>query len=336
MKDLRIEYRSFTDDDFSLSPKCFKNEFTNEATNLFRHDICGMININDDHLYYFHNLDPTSSRWSGIIKLGNKPLELQSKIDGIKIAYDEPTSLYGLVNNNPLTYGVRTTKVPDMEFTFNAKGCSIKENDVLDLRGEWFPYGLVCHIGSEYNIPFMHLPVVLKGTYKGQQIEMLACIDRIFAPIGKEKEILVNATSYISSYCSGIRNDGRKEWFMALVCHDNGKGLGIYYLDGQEPIISDEVINEGIWQRLPYVDDGTVVCVDNVWKFGNKEFHVLGKWGAKGFTEEPRFDRHGQSQMFGTWYEGNAPYKHRIWNTFNENMEAYSKDMKKRGFKVID
>lgn len=333
---LNIEYRPFTDDDFSLSPKCFDNEFVNETTSLFRHDNCGMINTNDNHLYYFHNLDKTNSRWSGIIRLGDSPLDLQKEIADTNIAFDEPTTKYGLINDNPKTYGIRTTKGIPMEFEYNAKGCHLIESNILDVKGEWFPNGLVCHMGSEYNIPFMHLPVLLKGTYKGEPIEFLACIDRIFGPEGKEKEILVNATSYISSYCSGIRQDGRREWFMGLICHNNGYGLGVYWLENEEPIISDKVINEGIWQRLPYVNDDTVVCIDNVWKFGGKEFHVLGKWGAKGFTAKPRLDRHGQSQMFGTWYEGSVPYKHKIWNTFNENMEAYALDMKKRGFKVID
>ena len=334
LKDLHIEYRPFRLDDFSECPSCFQDEFPSEITRLFRHDICGMINLGDRHLYYFHNLDKHQSRWSGIIELSKQPLGLQNKIAGVRIAYDDALTPYGEVTAGPLQYGVSTTSGIPMDFIFDEKGCSIKENDVLDVHGEWFPFGLVCHVGSEYDIPFMHLPVHLKGSFLGEDVEFLACIDRVFGPANREKEILVNMTRYISSYCSGIRKDGRREWFIALQCHENGKGLGIYWLEGEEPIISDEVINEGIWQKVPYVDDDTAVCVDNIWRFAGKTFHVLGKWGAKGFTETPRFDRHGQSQMFGTWYEGDIPYEHRVWNTFSENMEAYCSDMKRRGYRV--
>lgn len=335
-----IEFREFKNDDFSNNPKCFSEEFLENDAILIRHDICGMINLVDDipH-YYFHNMNRDASRWSGFIRLGRLPLSLQTKVEGAQTSQTDPLIEYNFICNDILTYGIKTKSGIYMDFTFNENGCHIVEGengDILDVNGKWFPNGLICHFGSEYNIPFMHLPVHLKGTYRGKKVEFLACIDRIFSPKGKEKEIIENATNYVSSYCSGIREDGRREWFVALICHANKKGLGIYWIEGEEPIISNEVINEGIWQRLPYVDDGTVVCLDNIWKFGGKEFHVVGKWGSKGFTIPPRLDRHGQSQIFGIWFEGNVPYKHICWNTFSENMGAFYNSMKNRGFIVED
>jgi hypothetical protein len=328
-----IEFRKFEDDDFSNNPKCFQTDFDGGNARLIRHDNCGMILMgNDNPLYYFHNLDEYSSRWSGLIQLGDSPLSLQKSL-GIKLCQKGLLSKpYGKTENNK--YAVESLEDNGFKFEYSKEGCHLIDGNVLDVTGQWFPYGLICHLGSEYNIPFMHLPVHLKGTLLGKNVEFLACIDRIFAPNGQENEIIKNATSYISSYCSGIREDGRREWMMGLLCHENGKGLGIYWIDGEDPIITDEIVNEGIWERLPYVNDNTVVCIDNIWKFGGKEFHIKGKWGSKGFTDEPRFERHGQSQMFGTWYEGNEEYKHRIWNTFNENMDAYYESMIKRGFKV--
>ena len=338
MYDLHIEYRRFTNDDFSSTPSCFKDDFPEDAVRLIRHDNCGMLKSDEERpLYYFHNMNETSSRWSAIIRLGEGPFSLQEGVHGEDMAQDDPTIPYSVLKEDPLIYGIYTTEGREMCFTYNEDGCTWKEGkdgSILDVKGEWFPYGLICHMASEYNIPFMHLPVHLKGTYEGEPIEFLACIDRIFSPQGKEMEILKNATSYLSSYCSGIREDGRREWFIGLCCHENGKGLGIYWLEGEEPVISGEVHNEGIWERLPYVEDGTMVCVDNIWKFGGKTLHVKGYRGAKGFTAKPRFERHGQSQIFGSWYEGDVPYKHRIWNTFSENMEAYEDDLKKRGFRV--
>lgn len=336
-KNLKIEYRRFLLDDFSNSPKCFETDFPDQKVRLIRHDNCGMIlqKDNSPH-YYFHNLDEYKSRWSGIIQLGNGPFSLQSKLSGLKMNQNgDLENTYDIVSDSPKTYGVKSKNGIPFEFTYNEIGCHLVEGfngGILDVEGEWFPIGLICHMGSEYNIPFMHIPVHLKGLYKGKSIEMLACIDRIFAPQGCENQIMKNATSYVSSYCPGIREDGRKELLIALQCHDNGHGLGLYWIEGDKPIISDEVYNEGIWEELPYVKDGTVVCKDIVWKFAGKEFHVKGLWGSKGFTEEPKLDRHGQSQMFGTWHVGKKEYKHIIWNTFNENMEVYKDSMKSRGF----
>ena len=338
MNELKIEYRHLTKDDFSVAPACFQEDFPGEKVRLIRHDNCGMLLVEGDRPhYYFHNMNEFSSRWSAFIRLGEGPLSLQEPVHDEDMAQSQATGGYVQLFDDPVTYGIKTLEEPFMEFTYNEDCCTLKEGkdgSILDVKGEWFPNGLICHMGSEYNIPFIHLPVHLKGTYEGKPIEFLACIDRIFAPQGKEQEIIKNATGYLSSYCSGIREDGRHEWFIGLICGNNGKGLGIYWLEGEEPVISSEVTNEGVWERLPYVDDDTVVCIDNIWKFGGHEFHVLGNWGAKGFTGQPRFDRHGQSQVFGTWYHGDKPYKHRIWNTFSENMEAYGAEMIKRGFKV--
>jgi hypothetical protein len=336
----KIEFRKFTSDDLCLTPKCFSNEFPGLETRLIRHDNCGMILLSEERPhYYFHNMNLDSSRWSGFIRLGEGPLSLQSEVAYTETAQSDPITSYDVVSDSPITYGVQTTSGIEMQFTYNENGCVWREGrngEVLDVVGEWFPYGLICHLGSEYNIPFVHFPVLLRGTYRGAPVEFLACIDRIFSPIGKEDVVMKNATSYISSYCSGIRHDGRKEWFIGLICKNNGKGLGIYWLEGEQTVISDQVINEGIWEKLPYIDDGTVVCIDNIWHFGGREFHVIGHWGAKGFTATPNLGRHGQSQVFGTWYEGETPYTHRIWNTFSENMDAYAESMKKRGFKVKD
>ena len=34
------------------------------------------------------------------------------------------------------------------------------------------------------------------------------------------------------------------------------------------------------------------------------------------------------------WPEGDIEYRHRIFNTFSENMDAYAASMKERGFRV--
>ena len=88
--------------------------------------------------------------------------------------------------------------------------------------------------------------------------------------------------------------------------------------------------------HLPYVDDGTCVFKDAIFRFAGKEIHFEGKWGTKGVRPEPRIEKHGQSQILGTWYEGSTPYKHKLSMTFSENMEAYDYKLEKMGFDVKD
>ena len=188
MKDLKIEFRKFTNDDFSKTPKCFKQDYPELESRLIRHDNCGMIlRENDRPHYYFHNMNEFSSRWSGFIRLGDGPLSLQEGVENTDTAQTDQLSTYGKVSDDPITYGVKTLSGINMEFTYNEDGCCLVEGEngsILDVKGEWFPFGLICHLGSEYNILFQHLPVHLKGTYQNKPVEFLACIDRIFLACG--------------------------------------------------------------------------------------------------------------------------------------------------------
>ncbi len=87
--------------------------------------------------------------------------------------------------------------------------------------------------------------------------------------------------------------------------------------------------------RLPYVDDGTCIYEDATFSFAGKTLHFHGRVGLQGFTPKPRVEKHGQSQVFGTWYEGDEPYDHKLFFGFVENMEAYDKGSQAAGFDVI-
>ena len=77
----------------------------------------------------------------------------------------------------------------------------------------------------------------------------------------------------------------------------------------------------------------------------NKKIRFCGKWGLKGWGEEtdtdkipaevPSFgNRHGESQIMGTFYEGDTPYTHKVWQTFVENMEAFDHKLIKAGYMI--
>ena len=331
-----IEYRRLQAEDFDLSPSFFANDVDGNAR-MFRHDNCGMLHVQGERPnYYFRNMNLDSYRWGGMIRPGNTPLEVQTSGTDEEVAQAIMAAPYGLINDSPMTFAMSSGEPYKTEFTYFDGGCHIVESDILDITCEYFPYNVVMHLDSPYKTPFVNVTAVGKGTYCGKPVSFMGCLDRLYAPRSRENEIIGNATTYICSFLSGIRPDGRKEFCMAqLFGEENGKGAAIYWLEGQEPIITDEVWLEGDWYRLPYVDDGTCVCPVETWRFGGIEVHQIGQWGAKGFTAKPRIERHGQSQVFGTWYAGKTEYKHEVWNSFNENMEVYEERIRNMGFKVI-
>ena len=50
---------------------------------------------------------------------------------------------------------------------------------------------------------------------------------------------------------------------------------------------------------------------------------------------EKRIDRTGLSQVYGTWYEGEEPYEHDLWFTYNEASHCPREVIEEMGFKVL-
>jgi hypothetical protein len=175
------------------------------------------------------------------------------------------------------------------------------------------------------------------GILDGKPVQAVGEHDRLFIPSQvRGFDGITNKFGYFYMNMLGIREDGRREQCLISIGLADGKNLAYYYIDGQQPILTDTVSMETEWTHLPYVDDGTCVYKDAIFRFAGKEFHFYGKWGSKGFTPQPRVEKHGQSQIFGTWHEGPTPYKHRLYTTFGENMEAYDYKLKDLGFDITD
>ena len=99
----------------------------------------------------------------------------------------------------------------------------------------------------------------------------------------------------------------------------------MYWLEGEEPVISEDVFLYAAWEKLPYTpdDDPTVAYKESVWRIGPKTIHYKGEWGSKGHTFEPRMKAIGFSHSgYGDWYEGETPYKHVRYHSLNENIGA--------------
>lgn len=347
-----FEVRKLTIDDLPLAPACFQNEQDGNAVmgkaaqyaQFFAEGI-------PNPVYYFRNVNPDSQRWSGISEFGDGPLAPQRGLHGDDIAQGEaPTVPYRKVCDNPVTYEIASDDPYSLlRFIDDGKGGIVaefkegKDGCILDLKVEPFPVAVVSHSNKNQPTPYFQVNTVVTGTYMGKPITGMGGFDRTYIVNRVKGDAEKEEQDYAATYrcnCalySGIREDGRKECVYALITTENGKGIGMYYIDGEEPVVTDQVYLDAKFRRLPYVDDGTVVYTDAIWTIGPKKIHFEGKWGTKSFTAYPKVEKHGQSQCFGTWYEGDTPYRHVVSHAFNENSgDAYAERMRQMGFEVIE
>ena len=292
--------------------------------------------VENKPLYIFRHSNFDSWRWAGIMDMADTPGSYQKGGRAHEIAQhkDPVDAPYGVLCADPLTYGMKGSGT---EIEYSTADIHIKEGngDILDITATPFPLALF-DAGMEMGTNFIHSHLMFEGTYNGKPVEGMGCFDRSY--VGDIAKVSFANLMYFFGAYSCVRADGRKESFYTQLNKKNGSGTGIYWLEGEEPVIAKEIWLDAEWEKYPYApdDDPTVVYKDAVWRFADKEIHFEGKWGSKGFTPQPRLDRVGQSHCYGTWYAGNTPYKHVTWNTFNENMEATDERIRSLGFEVID
>lgn len=347
-----FEVRKLTIEDLELAPACFANERDGFAT-MGKAAQYAQFSVEEikNPVYYFRNINPDSQRWGGIIEFGDHPLAYQRGLHGDDLAQGEtPSRGYERVKDHPKTFEMESASpysllrfLDDEHGGVCAQFQEGVDGSILDLKVTPFPVAVISHANDRQPAPYFQVNTMVTGTYMGKPVCGLGGFDRTFVVGGVKGDRAKEEKNYAATYrctCalySGIRQDGRKECVYALITTQNGTGIGMYYIDGEEPVVTDQVYLEADFHRLPYVDDGTVVYTDATWKIGPKTIHFHGKWGTKSFSAQPKLDKHGQSQCFGTWYEGDTPYEHVISHAFNENSgDAYAERMEQMGFKVLD
>ena len=341
------ELKTPTMDDFSYRPGIYQNDVDGNAilTIFSNYGILFPEGDTENPLFYFRHLNVDSVRWAGIIKLGKgfDAPQISAHHRDIAQAGDR-VNPYGKLSEKPLVYGMRGIDKP-FEIAYHEDGSvTWKEGEngsILNVKCTPFPYALFTHKTSIMRAPiWLQTAMSVEGTYEGKPVVGLGCHDRTFIAENATQDSLwaAGCTIYCCANYSGIREDGRKESFFAqLDVANKEKGIVFYYLEGEEPIVTDKVTLETEWHHLPYApNDPTCVYKDATWRFADKEIHFHAKWGAKGFTEKPRMEKLGYSHCFGEWYEGKTPYKHIYENTFTENMEAIDKRIKEAGYVVHD
>lgn len=339
MNDGYFEEVKMSEDLYALQPQVFHNERDDDAK-IALCDPFGVIYVEGEEKprYYMRHALIDMYRFGGVIELGDGPFDIQKSgdcdeffqsgqiSDTFRKREDEQGEDY--------VYGFGTEE-PYSKFRFYKDHAVFEEGkDILKINAKYISDPIVDHQCAFGNLPEMFFPSVFEGTYRGKKI----CGMGHFAmnyQLAHQRESILSSLGYISLTVMGIREDGRYE--LAFIAMDQTGTAGAYYkLEGEPLISSSSVSMEADWYRLPYVDDGTCVFKDAIFRFAGKEIHFEGKWGTKGVRPEPRIEKHGQSQILGTWYEGSTPYKHKLSMTFSENMEAYDYKLEKMGFDVKD
>lgn len=300
--------------------------------------------ISKKPFYYMHHGYIDTIRFNGVTELGDSCLEHQKpgKYHDIMAQPGSKFSKkYERFDDGLKGYEVRCDE-PFSQIKYYDDGTLVaKEANILDLTFRPLLYANIDY-GNMFPGRFqIQLPCMLTGYYDGIPVMGLGSIDRIYAPSDVfSSHDIMSESAYVYIVGHGIREDGRKEGFMVTLGlyegRENSVRNGYYWIEGEEPIVTDNAIIEADWVHLPYVDDGTVVYENAIIHIKDKVIHFNGKWGTKGFTKTPRIERHGQSQIFGNWYEGDKPYKQKMFFAWGEHTGAYDSVIKKFGYKVID
>lgn len=322
------------------APEVFNNAFDGYAK-LVLFDIYGTIYPNHETkpVFYFRHTDIAKNkyRFANILELGDGPLSVQkgSLFPGKLADSTTPINEYRKISEKPLVYGF-DSEGPFVEFRLTSECLYVKEGDFFQLKAEPWPITIYDHQSIYTNSSVIFQPSTFSGVMDGKPFVGLGSYDRFC--MQEQAGSFSNVPLGYTSFCMmGIKEDGKKEMmFISGSYNEDGKTVAIYYQDGETPIIADHFDFEADWYHLPYVKDGTCIFKKATVRFCGKEFHFEGKWGFKGFTDQPHIEKHGQSQVAGTWYEGSSPYTHRLSNCWSENMEAYDYKLKEWGYDIID
>jgi hypothetical protein len=288
-------------------------------------------------IVYFRHSDAAKGkhRFGNFTDIGDDYLDVQKGVyhEEEVAQADTPFINYHKISEEPLVYGYGSEE-KKVSVQYHENHISIEEGSFFNVKAYPWPVTWYDHQSVYLSSSTVFQPVTYAGTFDGKPVVGLGSCDRMyFKHAGGFDNVPLG---YIAFSGMGIRSDGRKESvFVSISLNEVGKTLGMYYLEGEQPIITDTVSVEADWMHLPYVNDGTCVFKDATFYISDKVINFKGQWGSKGFGAKPRIEKHGQSQMFGTWYEGSAPYQHRLYFSFVENMDAYDTKLEQLGFKVL-
>lgn len=293
---------------------------------------------------YFHHGWRDHIRFNGVTELGDTPLDHQHEgrlHDVMAQPGCEVTKQHVRFDDGKPGYVIQADEPFSQIVHYEDGTMRCREADVVDLLFHPIKLGNV-EFGNMWKNNFQILqPCTVTGFLEGEPVMGMGSYDRTYVTDDELAEHDIWADSrYIYIVGHGIRPDGRMESFMTIIglyaSESDGINNAYYWIDGEEPVVVDDARIEADWVHLPYVDDETVVYKDAVLHIGDKTIHFQGRWGTKSYTKYPRIERHGQSQIHGTWYEGNEPYEHKLYFAWGEHTGAFDHVIKAYGMNVVD
>ncbi|MBQ9036178.1 MAG: hypothetical protein IJ115_01775 [Erysipelotrichaceae bacterium] len=337
-RELFTEFKPLNADFLKSAPDMFNTDRNDHATLALNPTHFMFFDQGQPYMYYRHS-NPASTRFVGIAKLGDGPLDYQKGGYTYQLAAphrNDPVVPYAKLGDDPLCYGY-SSEDGKMQIRYYEDHIEVKESDILSYSAEYFPMAFVDHGNIWYGQSVYYLSGFAKGTFNGRPVEGICRADRAF--VGqkyKEKGFFFDFEGLnLNHELAGIREDGRREDCVVDILTKD-KAWAYYWLEGEEPIATNEVEVEADWYRVPYLDDGTCMFKEITFRFAGKEIHVNGKWGTKGWTGYPKFDKPGQVQVCGPWYEGKTPYNHKYYFSFTEVQESYDHYIKELGFDIVE
>lgn len=306
--------------------------------------------------YYMRSLHLKKTEWAGLCKLGETPFSPQ------QISYSKLLAQpgvehnhYHVVSESPLVFEASCDE-PYFKHSYDKDGATFIEGNILNVRATWWPLALMATEEGGYfggGVPYSYFPLTLEGTFNGKKITKgIGQLDRVYAPIDAPavysssvkpipKELLgdIPYGYMIYSACCGIRRDGRRELFLAHLMNENGKGLAVYWLEGEEPVITDkDVYFEGDWKKIPYCEEGTETYMFDkcTWRFEGMEVHCINHWGSRRYSAHPEKEKKGYANAFGSFYVGATPYEHTLAQTYCETQISTKEYLDRYGYTVTE
>ena len=306
----------------------------------------------EEPYYYMRSLHLKKTEWAGLVKLGKTPIDPQQEVYSNLMAQPGVEHhFYHETEEGSCIYEVSCDD-PYFKHTYDKDGATFIEGDFLNLRATWWPLALMAtdkggYFG--YGVPYSYFPCSLEGTFNGKKIvKGIGQLDRVYFPItakpvysskiSKELHTQKSDIPYgymIYSACCGIREDGRKELFLAHEMNQSGKGLAVYWLEGEKPIVTDkDVWFEGEWEEIPYCAEGkeTYIFTDCTWSFEGHKVHCHNNWGCRRYSDHPEDEVKGYANAFGTFYYGDQPYEHKLSQTYCETQISTKEYLEKFGY----
>lgn len=330
----KIEIKKFTVEDICIESKCFDNNSDGHGV-LTLIDMYGQLYPNgfdEKPIWFIRHNNVNGTRFGAIHCPGDGYNSVQTPLHLNDIA-QKGSKVNGYRKLNDNCYGMDCEN-PFFEYRYSDTSLTYKEGNIIDLKAELFPIAIIKHADDAAITSQITQSCLYSGFYEGKPIQGIGNFELVYFPKNANRN-LNDYAAYVYANDVGVRADGRKEISMVYFSLA-GRSNAFYWLEGEEPVVSSHVRMEAEWEKLPYVNDGTCIYQRATFFFGGKEIHFEGKWGAKGLTAYPRIELAGQSQVFGSWYEGKIPYKHEVSMTFHENMRVFPNELKAGGFKVKD